>query len=234
MSKKTSNTEIAKFKGTTDLTARASSVGRGSENVTANDLAIPRLKLLQMISEEIIPGGPKQIEGATAGMIMNSLNNELNSGLFVVNLNFTPKVVAWKKRKLGGGLEAQASTREEVIAELESRDLKLEEYDISDNPQHLVLILDDEGKPKGTALLDMPGTKVKVSKVWNSLIQEQEDAGNPRFGCIWQLGVQSETNPSGNYFNYDIKLVAVAPDEMYEIAEGAFNTFFGNPEQKAA
>lgn len=234
MSKKEMTTFAEATVSKKELAARSELVGVGSEGVTAADMAIPRLKLLQMINDEVQPGGSKQVEGATAGMIMNSVSNELHSGLFVVNLNFSKKIVAWRKRKAGGGMQGTYETEAEARTALIDAGLNEADHDISENPTHLVMVVDSSGQPKGVALLDMPGTKIKISKKWNSLIAEQEEAGNPRFSCVWELKVKSESNNSGNYFNYDVGFVTHAPDEIYAAATKAYETFFGAPEAKAA
>lgn len=227
---KAKGTEVAPIVSATDkqIATRKNNVGRGSENVTANDMAIPRLKLLQAINPEVMPGHAKQVEGATAGMIMNSVTNELyDNGLFLVNLHFKRKTVIWKKRSAGGGMVANCENEAEARVYLQENSLREEDHDISENPTHLVLMLTGEGEPIGVALLDMPSTKIKVSKKWNSLIGEQEKAGNPRFGCVWDLGPSTESNASGNYFNYAIEFVAHAPENIYEAAQTAYNAFFG-------
>lgn len=231
MSKKT---EIAaqepKFNGVATIEERNEYVGRGSEAVTTNDLAIPRLKLLQMINDEVQPGHPKQVEGAQAGMIMNSVTEELYTSLFVINMSFTKKFVVWRTRKSGGGMVGTYDSEDEALAALEEQGLAAKDHEIKENPTHLVLLLDDEGNPKSVAMLDMPGVKVKKSKIWNTRINDEEKEGNPRFGCVWQLGVVSESNNSGNYFNYDVTLVAHAPDELYTQAVEAYNALFTKAE----
>lgn len=231
------NTNVAvqaeKFGGVATIEERGDYVGRGSENVTTDDLAIPRLKLLQMINPEVEPGNPKQVDGAQAGMIMNSVTEELYTSLFLINLSFTKKIVVWRKRKLGGGMVGSYDTEQEALDALEEQGLAVKDHDISENPTHLVLLLDDEGNPKSVALLDMPGVKVKKSRIWNTLINDEEKQGNPRFGCVWQLGVVSESNSSGNFFNYDVSLVAHAPDELYEQAVEMYSALF-SPKTEAA
>jgi len=222
--------EISTIKNATskEIATRKAQVGKGSENVTASDMAIPRLKLLQMISPEVTPGHAQQVEGATAGMFMNSVTNELHNSIFVLNLNFSRKTVVWRKRKLGGGMVGTYENEVEARTALQEQSLNEVDHDISENPTHLVLMLDESGVPKGVALLDMPGTKIKISKKWNSLINDQEEAGNPRFGCVWQLGVQSESNNSGNFFNCSVDFVAHAPEDIYAAAQTAFTAFFGD------
>ncbi len=231
------NTNVAvqseKFGGVATIEERGDYVGRGSENVTTDDLAIPRLKLLQMINPEVEPGNPKQVEGAQAGMIMNSVTEELYTSLFLINLSFTKKIVVWRKRKLGGGMVGSYDTEQEALDALEEQGLAVKDHDISENPTHLVLLLDDEGNPKSVALLDMPGVKVKKSRIWNTLINDEEKQGNPRFGCVWQLGVVSESNSSGNFFNYDVSLVAHAPDELYDQAVEMYSALFASKTEAA-
>lgn len=236
MNKKTESTEVATvIQGTvSNIVERRERVGQGSENVRANDLALPRLKLLQAISPEVTKGEAQYIAEAESGMIMNSLNSNLMNNVFLINLHFDHKVVVWKKRKFGGGMVGAYETEQEAVAALEKAGEPVEQHDISDNPTHLVMMLSDTGEPKGIALLDMPGTKAKVSRKWNSLIAEQEEAGNPRFGCVWQLGVVGEKNQNGPYFNYSVEFVTVAPDELYDAAQAAFDNFFRTADKEVA
>ena len=210
-----------------NIEERSSRVGQGSQNVTQRDIMIPRLKLLQKISPEVDKSDAKFVEGAEVGMIMNSVSNEFMDATFVVNLNFDHSIVVWKKRKFGGGMFGSYANESEAIAALEAAHEVVEQYDIAENPTHLVMLLDGEGNPKGIALLDMPGTKAKISRKWNTLIQEQEDKGNPRFGCIWELSSTSEDSPNGTYANYSIDLVVVAGDEIFDAASAAYDNFFG-------
>ncbi|MBM7454518.1 hypothetical protein HNR62_000347 [Oceanisphaera litoralis] len=222
------------IKGTvTNAEERASRVGQGSENVRASDLAIPRIKVLQPLSPEVQKSHAQYVEGAETGMMMNSLNSELFNAAFVINLHYDRKVVVWKKRKFGGGMFGAFETEAEAQAALAEAGEQEAQFDIVDNPTHLVLLLSDDGEPKGVALLDMPGTKAKVSRRWNSLIAEQEQAGNPRFGCVWELKSVSESNQHGSYSNFDVDFVVIAPDEIYAAAQAAFDAFFGGRAEAA-
>lgn len=227
---KSTSTEVAIQGTVTNIEERQERVGQGSENVTTSDLALPRLKLLQALSPEVTKSSAQYIQGAEPGFIMNSLNGNLHNSLFVINLHYDRKTVVWKKRKFGAGMFGTFETESEALMALEEKKEIVDQYDIIDNPTHLVMMLSDTGEPKGIALLDMPGTKAKVSRKWNSLIAEQEEAGNPRFGCVWELGVNDASSPNGPYYNYDVNFVVVAPDEIYAAAQAAFDAFFGNRE----
>ena len=226
----TANTGLVAHTGSVE--ERAMYLGLGSTNVGANDMAIPRLKLLQMINEEVTPGNPRRIEGAQAGMIMNSLSEALSTSMFVVNLHFSRRTVVWRKRKLGGGIFGTYENEAEARIALQDAGEDEKNYDISENPTHLLMLVNEEGQPKGVVLIDMPGVKIKVSKKWNSLIAEAEQEGHPRFGCVWHLGVTAESNNQGNYFNFDLLDIAegskfiVAPDHIYQAAVAHYTNFF--------
>lgn len=207
------------------LAKREQRVGQGSENVSANDMAIPRIKLLQKINDEVDPTKGDYVEGAVAGQFFNTVTKELSTAILCVNLAFTSSVIVWKGRKFGGGKIAEFDTKQEAEQYLADNNLPVEQYDVQESPSHLVMLLDNEGNPKGAARIDMPSTKVKVSKVWNSRINELEQEGHPRFGCVWKIGNKIEENNSGSYFNYDIDFVVVAGDELYEPAAAIYDSF---------
>jgi hypothetical protein len=46
---------------------------RGSENITSNDIRLPRLSLAQALSPEVLKGDPKRIDGLESGDIFSNL-----------------------------------------------------------------------------------------------------------------------------------------------------------------
>ena len=72
------NQEITEAK-TTDVALTSSmfaeDAGSGLENVTSEDMAIPRLKILQALSPEVNKNDGKYVEGASAGDVINTVTN---------------------------------------------------------------------------------------------------------------------------------------------------------------
>ncbi|MGR5253616.1 hypothetical protein ACPV5S_15570 [Vibrio astriarenae] len=221
------------FNAPANVEERIDTVGQGSQNVTADDVAIPRIKLLQKINDEVDKSNSKYVEGAESGMFLNTVTQELSTALLAVNLHFDRKVKVWRKRKFGGGIWGTFDSEEQARAALQEAGEVDAQYDIVESPAHLLMLLDEKGTPKGVALLDMPSTKVKVSKLWNAQIIEKEREGHPRFGCVWKIGVVTEESPNGAYENAKIDFITVAPDDIYNAALSAYQSFFGT-EQKAA
>jgi len=70
----------------------------GLENITAQDLAIPFLALIQKTSPQI-----EEIEGCKPGMIFNTVSNKLYKELIVLPCGYKRSFVEWKPREKGGG-----------------------------------------------------------------------------------------------------------------------------------
>ena len=75
--------------------------GRGLQNVSNDTMATPRIKILMQLSPEL-----EEIEGAKAGMIYNTVTQELyksDEGLRVVPCYFQLQYVEWADRGQGSG-----------------------------------------------------------------------------------------------------------------------------------
>ena len=73
----------------------------GLENISQDDLATPRLKVLMQLSPEL-----EDLEGAKAGMIYNTVTNELYdgvAGIRVLPCAYQRQYVEWADRGQGSG-----------------------------------------------------------------------------------------------------------------------------------
>jgi len=79
--------------------------GQGWDNVTAADIAIPFLNLLQDNSPQVKKASASKIDGAEAGFFIDSVSNEIygDDGVIIVPVYTEPKVVEWIPRDEGGG-----------------------------------------------------------------------------------------------------------------------------------
>lgn len=88
------------------LTEYGDDAGGGFENVTQDDQSIPFLQVLQTGSPQVMNGDPKQIRGAVAGMLHNTLTNEVYDfakGLIAIPALTDHCFVEWVPRDKGGG-----------------------------------------------------------------------------------------------------------------------------------
>ena len=188
----------------------AQSSGRGMENVTQDDVAMPYLSVLQALSPQI-----EEVDGAKAGMLYNSITQELYDEVNVLNLHFKRQYSIFKKRDLGGGYEGAHPSREAALAHLKDVvQASPADYDIQETHTHILLLLDDAGQPVQPVIMNLSGTKVRVSKQWNADISVKHK-GADRFASVWKLSTRKQSNSKGSWYNLVVDHVGWAPEDLY-------------------
>lgn len=172
----------------------------GNENVTRNDMTVPRLAVLQALSPECTPGDQKFIEDARPGMILNTLTGEIMKEVKVVNCYFVMEYAVFKRRTEGGGFRGVFHTKEEAVSFVNGHE-ECDKLEIIEQAVHYCLLLNGENQVASEAAVVMQSTKLKASRQWNGLI---EMAKGPRFAGIWKLGTVPEKNAKGSYFNFKV------------------------------
>ena len=72
------------------------------ERFGTEDLTIPRIVILQDLSDQVKPHKAEYVPGAAVGMIYNGINNALDTKLTFVPAKFHTPWIAWKPRPEGG------------------------------------------------------------------------------------------------------------------------------------
>ena len=213
----------------------AQSTGRGSEDVKNEDLQTPRLKLVQAISDELKPKNSAFIEEARNGDLLNSVTKQLwkgEEGILVVNLKYVKRWNVWRNRKFkNGGLVASCMSEAEAIqarnemalaegVPLESQERLDECYEVLETPENWCLQIDPETCEMQPLIIDLPKTKQKKAREWNTLIKQK---GGDRFAGIWQVRAVDEQNNSGeDYKNFAFSFVGYVPDQLFKQVEEIF------------
>jgi len=183
-----------------------SDMNQGNENVTADDVAIPRLKLIQK--------GSTEFEEVGAGVFLNTISNEAYKAPYVVNLHYSKEYAVFKDRNLGTEFQGTFSTEDEAKAHIETLP-RPEDYNITPTARHVLLLLDDTGEPIQPIIYNMTGTAMQVSKMWNSQILTKGKNG-PRHGTVWQLNAKMMSNNKGSWYVPDPVYMGFASAELFE------------------
>ena len=204
---------------------KTAATGAGNENVSASDLEIPQLKLLQQMSPEVQKGTDSYVEGAEPGLIYNTLTGKVSETVNLVNIRMEKEVSVFRKREFGGGGSGSFigtfDTKPEAEAYLSDQGLAVSEYDVTDTAKHLVVVLDDTGAPESEAVIFMSSTKLRTSNKWNSeLLMTKAD----RYASVWQLGVERLSNAKGTWSNFTIAFAGWCPPELLEYTKGVFDS----------
>ena len=226
----------------------------GSQNITQEDLALPFLKVLGQLSPEVNKQNAKFINGAEAGMIVNSVTKKIydgKKGIEVIPVHYERQYVEWQDRgATSTGAPVAIHKADSDIINTTTRDKNWKDrlpngnY-LENTASHFVILL---GDTPSTALISMRATQLKVSKTWNSLMLGLKMQGKnglftpPTYSHIYNLKTVQMSNDKGTWFGWDVSQVGPVSDKgVYQIAKnfaeknskGLVNVKHGTDEPKS-
>lgn len=202
---------------------------RGSEEVGARDMVLPRLEIVQAMSKF-----KDENEDAREGDMYNSVTQEnLGDLVYFVPVFFRAEYLVWKDYDEGGGFGGAFNTEADAKAKLKEMIEGGEDpalWEVVDTPVHYGLRITPDGVME-QIVLSMAKTKAKVSRKWNALIQIN---GGDRFSRVYKLTTFKDENKKGQKFhNFVVQPAGFAPKQVYEQAEQLY-TVFKNQEIRVA
>ncbi|WQY99607.1 hypothetical protein [Acinetobacter phage pB23] len=192
---------------------------RGSEDVGADDIVIPRLELVQSLSKCRKKTDPAYIAGAEEGMLYNSVTRELyGESVMVVPVTFKKEFLLWREQDLGGGFGGAYSTEGEAH-DAKAAQEKPDEWEIVDTAQHFCLLI-QEGQDPQEIVISMSKSKGKCSRKWNSMVRLN---GGPRFSRVYEVvGIGDQNSAGQDYHTLDVKNVGFVNEAQYKRAEQVY------------
>jgi len=194
---------------------------RGSENVEAEDLVIPRLELAQALSKCRKKQDPAYIPGCEEGMLYNNLTRELyGESVDLVPVFFKKEWLLWRDQDLGGGFAGAHPSLSAAETERQNQD-DPDEWESIETHQHFCLLVREDGTTE-EVVVSMAKSKMKKSKNWNSLIRIN---GGPRFSRMYKYeGVAAVNDKNQDYYNVDVKNAGFVTPEIFEKAEKTYES----------
>ena len=222
-----------KYTALTTSTAFEEDAGSGLENLTAEDLTIPRLKILQAMSPEVDKHNGKHIENASAGDITNTVTKQLyteDQGCVVVPVAYRRVFLEWTPRESGGGLVKQhldATILNDTTKAPNGADILENGNYIQTSANHYALVAEKDSYQQ--VMIPMAGTQLKKSRTWNSVmasLKVKSGSGKvftpPSYSHKYKLTTVAESNDRGNWFGWSIEIAGVLSEEemfLYEAAK---------------
>jgi hypothetical protein len=200
--------------------------GRGNEDVKVSDMTMPRIKLLQKMSDEVDRHHTNYIEGAKDGDFLNSVTGEIyGDTLYVIPIKFKEEFTAWRDREKGGGFLGSFPT-EAAAREAVAKAERPEEFKIVQGHAHILVLKDPKtGLLSKPVNMDFTSSKLRISRQWNTNINIR---GGDRFTGVWKLTSVAAKNKTGAQFmNVDVSFVGWATQEDYKAAEAIYSQFAG-------
>ena len=193
---------------------------RGSENVTANDLVIPRIDVIQALSPQRNKSKDAYIKGAEEGIFFNSVTNKLyGEGIEFVPVHFVIEYIIWRDRDRGGGFRGAFTTLREAQTALPGLE-DADDCEIMETAQHYILAVGDDGDLE-EAILSMSRSKMGTSRKLNSLARI---AGGDRFSRKYKLTSTSVDGAKGEYRSYNVAPIdGFVNEEEYKAGETMYS-----------
>jgi len=197
----------------------------GTESISADDVVIPFLSILQGLSPEVTGAKPeKKIKGASPGQFCHSLSQELidgEEGFYFVPCAIRKEVLQWKLREEGGGIVARYPWDAEhpYLREVGfNPDKVFGGFDVK-HPEHgntslvpsvyvVGIICEDAECTQYKDFVTLPFKSTNMTPFKKELatpIKLYAPKGAPLFAHRFHITTVSETRPKGTSFNYRIR-----------------------------
>ena len=217
----------------------AADSGKGNENITGKDLAIPMLQLLQINSPQVNEDDALYIDGAKPGDIMDTVTKAIYSkreGLKIVLSAYFSEFVEWRPRDTGGGLVARHQINtplaQQATKDKETGKLFLSNGNTLVETHYHIGVMRNKDGALTWVIIPMTSTKLPISKKLNKIIMDVRVAGPngpiqpARFASVFTLNSVTQENAKGKFYNYDFKRDGLIDDvELYKAAK-ELNTAF--------
>ena len=212
---KKKETAVAKF----DASILVDDAGTAAENMSQEDMMIPRLSILQAQSPQVNKRDGAYVEGAEAGHIYDSVGAEAfdgEKGITVIPLSYRRAYIEWKPDR--GGFVADHGNDASVLEGCKNVDGKMTTEDgneISTNAEYFVFVIAEDGS-HSPAVLSMTSSQLKKARRWNSMINrlqiphptEKGVTINPAmFWTAYKLPTVPEENDKGSWFGWNIEML---------------------------
>ena len=209
----------------------------GFDNVDSKSLALPFLKVLGQLSPQVTQGDSNFIPEARAGMIYNTVTDELydgQKGISVIPCFYKLEYIEWKDRDKGAVAPVNVYPSDSDIMSKTTRGddgkdrLPNGNY-IEETASHYVMVVEPE--KTSTALVTIKSTQRKKSKKWNSMMmslrQKKKDGQGffkpAPFTQQYNMRTVLEKNNLGSWFGWEIE--HLGPVQSQEVMKSAFDFY---------
>ncbi|QOV06263.1 hypothetical protein CPT_Maja_043 [Burkholderia phage Maja] len=210
--------------------------GAGLENADMSSFAIPFWQVLQKMSPKVDEDSPEYIEGAKAGMFLNTVTGKLldgKAGFDIIPCYFKRSFILWGGNRGGFKGEFTPEQIDELIAKNEviaadgrlyvpdekgAYDKDKSDY-YADTRSHFVIAFDPETGEFGASIISCASSTIKASRNFNTSLSQkkvQTPAGlktPPTFLNVAHVSTVGMSNDKGSWSGLKFDLLGLVTDE---------------------
>lgn len=190
--------------------------GEGFENVSASDVLLPRINILQSNADQLKKNKPLFIKDASPGDFCDlALNKVLPTPLPLIPCFYAVVYLQWGPRDSDRGLVANHGTDPSILKKTKrdenNRNILPNGDYIAETATYFVLYQNEDGDwiP---SFLPLSSTQLKNSKRWMSVLKAQklERADGTKFipsmyYRVWLATIKEESNAKGDWFGWSFE-----------------------------
>lgn len=188
----------------------------GNENVTSEDVIVPRIALAQSNSFELKKSHAKYIADLEAGQFFNTATKEVyGEALRVINVHYFRSRIRWNGKEIGAGILCRSDDGATGTGDpggscsaCEFSKFNTEEEDTRPSCMMFMnfpcLVIGSKGEvdPAGIVIFSMKSISIKVGKHWNTLVNIKN---LDRFAGIYKISVVEDHRASGDSFQPNVE-----------------------------
>lgn len=207
--------------------------GQGFQNQTQDDIKIPFLNVLQKGSAIV-----DEREDAKAGMLYNTVTEELSEVEHFVPCLTQHVYVEWVPRDAGGGIVGQHDPKSDVVRKAKSESTQFGKYRTPDGNDLVetfyvygVLVDPEDRHVLSWAVLAMSSTKIGVYKkamtrlnTFQTTLEDGRRINPPLYAHLLRLSTTLERRSKGDSYNFVIQ-PAVENDVQKSLLDPESDTF---------
>lgn len=198
----------------------------GMEDVTAADIAMPRVGLCQSGTPQRKRNDPKFIEGLEEGDFFNTTTNEIYGKVIrLIPIRFFKSRMKFFPLDDGGGVDCQSLNGIDgghyaaTCAQCVHKNFVDGEHPSCYEFHNRVCLILPSGD---TAAVCMKSTAIPVSKQWMALAKMRNA---PLFSAIYELQSVPDVRGGNSYYTYKQKLVQNCSEEDFRYAKALYENF---------
>ena len=201
-----------------------SNAGAGLDNVTASDMLVPRLTLLQSLSPQLKKRDAAYIEGAEVGNICDVGTGQLfPDGVLFLPVYYRKDYLEWAPRASGGGLVAihsDASVLDRTTRNDKNQPLLDNGNLIQETAQFFGFNL---SAGRQMCFIPMASTQLKKARKWVTLAAGEKlrradgsEFTAPLFYRTYELTSAEESNAQGEWAGWKVERGPALPDMDFD------------------